>query len=58
MFLSVNIKYPFDTALYLLVNAHITAICAFQTVILRNMEKSKDLILMVSLKLFFYYWAF
>lgn len=58
MFLSVNIKYPFDSALYLLVNAHITAICAFQTVILRNMEKSKDLILMVSLKLFFYYWAF
>lgn len=58
MFLSVNIKYPFDSALYLPVNAHITAICAFQTVILRNMEKSKDLILMVSLKLFFYYWAF
>lgn len=56
MFLSVNIKYPFDSALYL--NAHITAICAFQTVILRRMEKSKDLILMVSLKLFFYYWAF
>lgn len=51
-------QVPFDSALYLPVNAHITAICAFQTVILRNMEKSKDLILMVSLKLFFYYWAF
>lgn len=41
MFLSVNIKYPFDSALYLPVNAHITAICAFQTVILRNMDEIK-----------------